>query len=109
MSISCASCGGTHARGVALVAQAEVGRERVAADLRPLGEAALRAHRGIGDEIHLHLGVGRDDGADVASLDDDVALVTELALPLAHHLAHGRMARDDRHHAGRSACGGSPR
>ena len=53
---------------------------------------------GIGDEIHLHLRVGRDDGADVASLDDDVALVTELALALAHHLAHRRVARDDRHH-----------
>ena len=87
-----------HARGVALVAEAEIRRERVAADLRPLGEAALRAHRRVGDEVHLHLGVGRDDRADVASLDDDVAVVAELALALAHHFAHGRMPRDDRHH-----------
>ena len=52
----------------------------------------------VGDEVDLHLGVGRDDGADVAALDHDVALAAELALPLAHHLAHLRVPRDDRHH-----------
>ena len=49
----------------------------------------------VGDEIDLDLGVGRDDRADVAALDDDVALLPERALPLAHHLAHGVVARDD--------------
>ena len=41
---------------------------------------------------------GRDDGADVAALDHDVALGGELALALAHHLAHLGVARDDRNH-----------
>ena len=57
-----------------------------------------RAHLGVGDEVDLHLGVGRDDGADVAALDHDVAVAAELALPLAHHLAHLGVPRDDRHH-----------
>ena len=83
---------------VGLVAELEVGRERVGADLGPLGLPAPRAHRGVGDEVDLHLGLRRDDGADVAALDHDVALGAELALALAHHLAHLRVARDDRHH-----------
>ena len=52
----------------------------------------------IGDEIDLHLGAWRDDRADVAALDHDVPLAAELALPVAHHVAHGRMPRDDRDH-----------
>ena len=52
----------------------------------------------VGDEIHLDLGLRRDDGADVAALDHDVALLAELPLPLAHHLAHRRVPRDDRDH-----------
>ena len=43
MSISLASSAGLHARGVALVAQAQVGRERVGADLRAAPRPALRA------------------------------------------------------------------
>ena len=50
----------------------------------------------VGLEVDLHLGVGRDDGADVAALDHDVALVPELALALAHDLAHLGMPGDDR-------------
>ena len=50
----------------------------------------------VGDEVNLYLGLRCDDGADVAALDDDVALVPERPLPLAHHLAHLRVARDDR-------------
>ncbi len=39
---------------------------------------------------------GRDDGADIAALDDDVSVAAEVALPVAHHLPHLGMARDDR-------------
>ena len=101
--------GGLHPRGVALVAHPQVGRERVGADLGPLGDAAPRAHVAVGDEVDLDLGVGRDDGADVAALDHRVALVGELALALAHDLAHLRVPRDDRHDAGRRASCGSRR
>ena len=55
-----------------------------------------RAHGRVGDEADLHLGVRHDDDADVAPLDHRVALSAELALPLAHHLAHLRMPGDDR-------------
>ena len=98
MSISIASGGRLHPCRVALVAEAQVGGERVGADAGPLGDPPLRALLAVGDEEHLHLGVGSDDGADVASLDHDVAVAPELPLPLAHHLAHGVMARHDRHH-----------
>ena len=88
MSIRSASAAGCMLRGVALVAEAQVGGERVGADLGPLGGAAAGALALVGDEVDLHVGVRRDDGADVAALDHDVALVAELALALAHHLAH---------------------
>ena len=91
--------GGLHARPVRRVARPEIGRERVGADVGPLGLAPRGANRRIGLQVDLHLGVGRDDRADVAALDHDVALMAELALPLAHHLAHLVVARDDRHHA----------
>ena len=91
------------------LAHAQVGRERVAADLGPFREPALRAHLRIGDEVDLHLRVGRDDGADVASLDDDVAVVAELALALAHDLAHLRDGARRPEPSGRPACGGSRR
>ena len=77
-------------------------RRSVASASAPIpGRSAIAPPRtlvAVGDEIDLHLGVRRDDRADVASLDHDVAVAPELALPLAHHLAHGRMARDDRNH-----------
>ena len=85
-----------HARGVALVADAQVGRERVAADVGALGLAPARTHVAVRVEVDLHLRVRRDDGADVAALDHDVALLAELALALAHDLADRRMTRDDR-------------
>ena len=98
MSISCASAAG-RMRAASLWSRR---RRSVASASPPISgrSARRRCARtfGIGDEIDLHLRVGRDDGADVASLDDDVAVVTELALALAHDLAHLRMARDDRHH-----------
>ena len=101
MSISIASGGRLHARRVALVAETQVGGERVGADAGPLGDAPLRTLVAVGDEEHLHLGVRSDDRADVAPLDHDVAVAAELALPLAHHLAHGVMARHDRAPSGR--------
>ena len=58
VSIRTASCGRLHPRVVGLVAQLEVGRERVRADVRPLGLAAARAHRRVGLEVDLHLGLG---------------------------------------------------
>ena len=91
--------GRLHPLAVELVARTEVGRERVRADVGALGLAAPRADVGIGLQVDLHLGVGRDDGADVAPLDHDVPLMAELALPLAHHLAHLVVARDDGDHA----------
>ena len=110
MSISLGVVGRLHPHAVGLVAQPEVGRERVGAD-RPAARPARRRARTvrIGDEVDLHLGVGRDDRADVAALDHGVALAAELALALAHHLAHLRVPRDDRAPSGRSAPPGSPR
>ena len=90
MSICDRVVGRLHVRRVALVAEPQVGRERVGADPGPLGEPPRGAHAGVGDEVDLHLGVRRDDGADVAALDHDVALLAERALALAHHLAHLR-------------------
>ena len=95
MSISSASSARLHAGRVALVAEPQVGRERVGADVGPLGWRRARADVAVRDEVDLHLGVGRDDGADVPALDDGVALLRELALALAHHLADLRMAGDD--------------
>ena len=98
MSISIASGAGCIRAASLSSRRLQVGGERVGADAGPLGDAALRALVAVGDEVHLHLGVGSDDGADVAALDHDVAVAPELALPLAHHLAHGVMARDDGDH-----------
>ena len=46
----------------------------------PLGVAPSGADGRVGDEPDLHLGVGDDDDADVASLDHGVARAPELAL-----------------------------
>ena len=60
--------------GVDLVAgqQRLLGRGDVGPAL--LGGAALRAGGGVGGQVDLHRGVGGDDRADVAALDDDAAL-----------------------------------
>src|SRR5581483_3482018 len=87
-----------HALRVLLVAHAQVGRERIGADAGPLGAAPAGTLLAIGGEIDLHLGIRCDDGADVAALDDDVAVLAELALPFAHHFAHGRVAGNDGNH-----------
>ena len=50
--------------------------------------AAARAHRPVGVEPDLQLGLRPHDGADVAALGDGVALGEERALRLAHRLAH---------------------
>jgi hypothetical protein len=88
VSISWASGRGLHLRRVALVPQAEVGRERFLSDLGPVGDPAARPLGRVRDEVDLHFGVGADDGADVAALDDGVAMRAELALALPHDLAH---------------------
>ena len=87
--------GRLHPYGVTLVAQPKIGRERVATDVRALGLAASCARARVGVEVDLDLGIRRDDRADVPSLDDDVAVVAELTLALAHHLAHGRVVGDN--------------
>ena len=62
----------------------------------PLGRAAGGTDPLVGDEVHLHLRLRRDDGADVAALDDDVPLAPEGPLALTHHLPHLVVAGDDR-------------
>src|SRR5206468_12202294 len=88
-----------HAGAVAVVTGAEIGREGVGADVRPLGLAPLLAHLPFGDQVDLDVRVRADDGADVPAFDDGVAELGQLALPLAHHLAHLRVAGDDGNHA----------
>ena len=65
--------------------------------LRVLHAAAMRAGMGVGREEHLDLGVGEDDGADVAALGHHVGAAGELALELDHGGAHGRNARHRAH------------
>ena len=96
VSISSASSAGCIRSASLLVAGAEVGRERVGADLRPLGQPAARAHLRIGLEVDLHRRSRGDDGADVAALDHRIALLAQLALALPHHLAHLGMPGHDR-------------
>jgi hypothetical protein len=52
----------------------------------------------VGDEIDLHGGVRRNDRADIAAFDHDVPYTAELALPVAHDLAHTRIPCDDGNH-----------
>jgi hypothetical protein len=79
---------------ITLVPQAKIGRQRLLADLGPVGHAAAGPLSSVGDEIDLHLGVGADDGADVPALDHGVPDRAELALSLPHHLAHLGVAGD---------------
>src|SRR6266545_1635386 len=83
---------GLHPCGIALVAKPQVGGEGVRTDARTLSDPAARALLGVGDEVHLHLGVRRDDGSDVPPLDDRVALVRELPLPIPHDRSDRGMA-----------------
>src|SRR5919201_1613275 len=85
-----------HPLGVALVAETEVGRQRVGADLRPLGEPALGPDRPVGVEVDLHVGARAHDGADVAPLDHGIAELGELPLARAHDRSHLGVPRDDR-------------
>jgi hypothetical protein len=70
---------------------------RIEAHPLELGEAALgRGSRAGGDE-QLHVGVGRDDGADVAAVEHRAALLLgEVALALEQRLADQRIDRDAR-------------
>ena len=56
MSIRSASSAGLHLRGVALVAEPQVGRERVGASPGRSAMPAARALALVGDEVDLHLG-----------------------------------------------------
>src|SRR4029079_5021469 len=77
-----------------LVAQAKIRSERIATDVRTFCLAAACARAGVGVEVDLDLCIRRNDRPDVASFDDDVALVAELTLAFAHHLAHSRVFSD---------------
>ena len=89
--------GGLHPRGVALVAGAQVGGERVGAELGPLGEAAAGAH------LRSRPG-GRPSPAASGTTTVPMSRPSittspscrELALALAHDLAHLGMPGDDR-------------
>src|SRR5207248_10312976 len=80
---------------VALVATTEIGHQRVAADVGTFRLPPPRTDSGVRTQVHLHVGVRRDDRADVAALHHDVAGLGQLSLPLAHDLAHGAMRGDD--------------
>ena len=88
--------GGPHVDGVLLVAEPQVGRERIGADPGPLRRAPGGASPLVRHEVNLYLSLRCHDRADVTPFDDDVALAPERALALSHHLAHLRVPRDDR-------------
>ena len=78
------------------VAAGEVGGHRLVVEVGDLLGAPLGPHLGIGGEVHLELGVGEHDRADVAALEH-AAAVGRRPLALApHHLgAHGRVGGHD--------------
>ena len=89
------------ASGRARAARARAPRSRssrsllrsTAATSAPSSAARRRARSsGVGGEEHLDLGVGRDDGADVAALGDPVAVREQLALLRDERLAHAGSA-----------------
>src|SRR5690606_19928217 len=87
------------AGAVAFVAAAQVGLdrlERVAFPARlQLLPAALRTGLHAGGDKQLHIGLGRDHGADIAPVEHGPAgLKREAALALVQRLAHGRVDRD---------------
>src|SRR6266700_4265037 len=90
---------GHHSLCVALVADAEVGCERVGPDLGALGEPTLGPGLALGVQVDLHIGTGADDRADVAALDHRVTDVRELALTGPHDRPDRGMTSYDRHHA----------
>ena len=99
-----ASCGraerGDGALRVDLVAAAEVLKHHLlgyrcsVAD--ELGVAAARALLGRGVEIDLEVGVGQDDGADIAAGHHDRVLAGEVALLAHERLADAGDPRDER-------------
>ena len=82
------------ARGVALVAHGLLGEHGLEVGTE-LDGAPARALARVGGEEHLQLGVGRDDGADVAPLGDPVAVGDQLALLGDERLAHGGVGGND--------------
>ena len=99
MSISSASAAGCMRSRSDASSRPQVGCKRVGADVGTLGLSPARTNRRVGLQVDLHLGVGRDDGADVTALDHCVPLLGELALAFSHDLAHLVVPRDDGNHA----------
>ena len=95
-----ASSAGCVFDGVALVAVAEIGGERLRVDARSVRRAPARALVLVGEQEDLHLGVRvrRRVPMSRPSITESPPS-GERALPLAHDLAHLGMARDRRHEA----------
>ena len=94
-SIACGLERGHLARGVRLVARDDVGEDHLGiglavALLGVLQRTAARPLLGACREKYLDLGVGKDDGPDVAALHGDVVVGRDGALLLDERLAHGR-------------------
>ena len=86
---------------IAVIARADVGEHvlvmRGHSALEQLAHAALRADFGRGGDEQLHLGVGGDDRADVAPVEDRSAgLAGELPLAFEQCRADRRIGRDRR-------------
>ena len=67
--------------------------------MRGIGRPPPRALLGRGIEIDLHVGVRKDDRADVAAFHDDAAAGAHLPLAFDEHRPHARQARDGRRRA----------
>src|SRR5262249_2948254 len=96
-----------HAKGrcgaalVALVAPPDIGEHLSFADraaiLDELEVTAPRALLGRGNDEQLHVGIGADDGADIATVEHGTPLsCSEVALIGEQRLAHLGMRGDDR-------------
>ena len=64
------------------------------AAVRRIGRPPAGALLGRRIQIDLHVGVGKDDGADVPSLHHHAARDAQRALAVDQHFAHARHARD---------------
>ena len=87
--------------GIALVARADVGQHifvmRRHAAREQLAHAPLGADLRRGGDEQLHVGIGRDDRADVAAVEHRSArLAGEILLPLEQRRANRRISRHRR-------------
>ena len=101
-SASAARCSGAAARLLSRSSRARMSdRTSPKVDVHPsrlqFGIAALRADLRAGGDEQLGVGVGRDDGADVAAVENGAAgLGGEAALALEQSVADQRVSRDAR-------------